>query len=582
MANPTPLSYTGRDQVDIRREMVSLVPSLTDKWKDFSPSDLGMVILELIAGAQDLQNFYFDNQAFETFVDLAEQDKNLRSHLRAMNYRIPFMGSAKGEINLYFNKEITKPLTIPKYTQLTCNNDLMYATMNTYVIDSSTLVEDENSKYYNLYKSDRSLDVMEGIVRSFTVTKKDLSLKTTVDGSISRRIYLEGGDSHNYSDKSLWINHTKYNESGVKSSITWEEVDDAILEYEGGNFFSVHVDSYGETYILMSVNFMDYLDESDEITIYWIQTLGLDGIATPGTDSSIDRFLSFKPEDINITVSQEEVTSGAYSIPKLKTLVPLARRQAQNIGRYITIDDFKNGVSTEPYVFKSVTKDWKSPNYVSIPYQVRVWAVDFNGNNLNSININTLKEKFYKKGVTDIEIVYMNTDFVKIRIDVNLHLKVSTETNQEIIRESVRTYLEDYFSYLNLDYGYKISLLMLDSQIRSVSSYIRTSDLNIYRGKVSSLMNYSGYTYDKFSSITITNNMSYQEKLDEIEKVRNIVNSDFVELSSDINIETLSSVLELEVIEWKEIGDIVLDEVEFPKIYQINVSSTQEDSGVEL
>ena len=62
MAGGTSLSYTGRDAIDIRRELVSLVPSLTEKWSDFNSSDLGVTIIELIAGAQDLQNFYFDNQ----------------------------------------------------------------------------------------------------------------------------------------------------------------------------------------------------------------------------------------------------------------------------------------------------------------------------------------------------------------------------------------------------------------------------------------------------------------------------------------------------------------------------------------
>ena len=103
----TSLSYTGRDAIDIKRELISMVPKLTEQWRDFSESDLGVIIVELIAGAQDLQNFYFDNQAFETFLDSAEQEKNIRSLLRAMNYKIPFMGSASGTLNLYFNTDQT-------------------------------------------------------------------------------------------------------------------------------------------------------------------------------------------------------------------------------------------------------------------------------------------------------------------------------------------------------------------------------------------------------------------------------------------------------------------------------------------
>ena len=92
------ISYTGRDNEDIRQSLIDLVPKLTDKWRDYNESDLGMTIIELIAGAQDMQNFYLDNQTFETYLDTAMQDKNIRSILRAMNYRIPLVVSARGVI----------------------------------------------------------------------------------------------------------------------------------------------------------------------------------------------------------------------------------------------------------------------------------------------------------------------------------------------------------------------------------------------------------------------------------------------------------------------------------------------------
>lgn len=573
------LSYTGRDQADIRRELVSLVPGLTEKWRDFSPSDLGMIVLEIIAGSQDMQNFYLDNQAFETFLDMAEQDKNIRSHLRAMNYRIPFTGSAKGEVYLYF-KEYPKNITIPKYTQLICkDNDITYSTIDSTTISSANEVTDEDNKFYGLYKADTSLKVMEGVVRSFTVDKDTLLSRTTIDGSVSRRIYLEGGDSKGYSDKSVWIRHSRNSEP---FNIYWTEVDDAILEYNGGTVYSVHQDSYGEVYILMSVNFIDYINEADEITIYWVQTLGADGIATPGTDTEIDRFISFTDGDNTITVYQEEATTGAYSIPNLSELKPLARRQAQNLDRYITIDDFKNGTATEPYIFRYVVKDWKSPTYVNLPYQVKIWAVNFDGGNLGNQDIQTLKNKFYSKGVTDIEIVYVLTNFVKIRIDVVLLLKVSTEANQESLRNSVKTYLEELLEYSTLNYGQKISLMMLDSQIRSVSSYIKSPNVSLFTGETKNITEYSGYASSGVSSIEIRHNMTNSEKLQKIESAKKLINTDLVEISEEYNINTLSSVTELEVIEWKEVGDVVLDEIEFPKIYEINVTSTQEDSGVEI
>ena len=110
------LSYTGRDNEDIRQSLIDLVPQLTDKWRDYNESDLGITIIELIAGAQDMQNFYLDNQTFETYIDTAMQDKNIRSLLRAMNYRVPLMVSARGTVTVSFVGSLPEYLSFPKYT----------------------------------------------------------------------------------------------------------------------------------------------------------------------------------------------------------------------------------------------------------------------------------------------------------------------------------------------------------------------------------------------------------------------------------------------------------------------------------
>ena len=50
------LSYTNRDIVSIRKELINAIPKLTDKWTDFNESDLGITLIELMAGVQDMQN----------------------------------------------------------------------------------------------------------------------------------------------------------------------------------------------------------------------------------------------------------------------------------------------------------------------------------------------------------------------------------------------------------------------------------------------------------------------------------------------------------------------------------------------
>ena len=57
--------YTGRDIQDLRDYLVNQVMSLTDQWTDFNESDVGMVLIELIAGLGDMLGFYLDKQTLE-------------------------------------------------------------------------------------------------------------------------------------------------------------------------------------------------------------------------------------------------------------------------------------------------------------------------------------------------------------------------------------------------------------------------------------------------------------------------------------------------------------------------------------
>jgi hypothetical protein len=52
-----------KDYESIRQELLAKVPQLTDRWTDFNPSDLGVVLLELFCGVGDMLSYYLDAQA---------------------------------------------------------------------------------------------------------------------------------------------------------------------------------------------------------------------------------------------------------------------------------------------------------------------------------------------------------------------------------------------------------------------------------------------------------------------------------------------------------------------------------------
>ena len=54
--------YTSRDAQEIRKYLISLINTLTDDWSDFNESDIGVALIELMAGVADMQGFYLDRR----------------------------------------------------------------------------------------------------------------------------------------------------------------------------------------------------------------------------------------------------------------------------------------------------------------------------------------------------------------------------------------------------------------------------------------------------------------------------------------------------------------------------------------
>ena len=82
------IAYSNRDYESLRRELLSRVPQLTDRWTDFNASDLGVVLLELFCGVGDMLAYYLDAQAAEAFLPTARQRQNVINLCKLIGYRL--------------------------------------------------------------------------------------------------------------------------------------------------------------------------------------------------------------------------------------------------------------------------------------------------------------------------------------------------------------------------------------------------------------------------------------------------------------------------------------------------------------
>jgi hypothetical protein len=118
------IDYTSRDYVSIRDSLVRAIPFFTPDWTDWNESDLGIVLLELLAYMGDNLHFYIDRMAAESFLPTLITRTSMVNLCKLIDYELG--GPVAATVDLEFTLSVPLPgdLTIPKGTQCqtVCDN----------------------------------------------------------------------------------------------------------------------------------------------------------------------------------------------------------------------------------------------------------------------------------------------------------------------------------------------------------------------------------------------------------------------------------------------------------------------------
>jgi hypothetical protein len=107
-----------RDFDAIRADLLARIPILTDRWTDTNPSDLGTVLVELLAFTADTLHYYLDAQLAEAFLSSARSRDSVFRLARMLGYE-PTMAApsqamlrfrvAAGAVNGAYGEDIEIP-----------------------------------------------------------------------------------------------------------------------------------------------------------------------------------------------------------------------------------------------------------------------------------------------------------------------------------------------------------------------------------------------------------------------------------------------------------------------------------------
>ena len=109
------LSYLAKDYQSFRRLMLGRMAQIMPDWRERSPADLGVTLVEALAFTADRLSYAQDAAATEAYLSTARRRSSVRRHARLVDYRMHDGANARVWVHLDTN---TDGVTVPEGTQL--------------------------------------------------------------------------------------------------------------------------------------------------------------------------------------------------------------------------------------------------------------------------------------------------------------------------------------------------------------------------------------------------------------------------------------------------------------------------------
>src|SRR5260370_20497707 len=102
-ALPAAIDYKKKDFNSLRQAMLDLARYRLPEWTDQSPSDLGVLMVDLFAYMGDIILYYQDRIASELFLHSAAERRSVLNHLRLIGYEMTPVMPAGASLTLTFD-----------------------------------------------------------------------------------------------------------------------------------------------------------------------------------------------------------------------------------------------------------------------------------------------------------------------------------------------------------------------------------------------------------------------------------------------------------------------------------------------
>lgn len=434
--NLPPVQYTQKDSQSILSDMISGINTLTTRWTDFNPSDIGVVILELLAWSEDNLLFYLDHQANEAFLATAVERKNVAAHCALIGYRMAGYTGSTTTLQFTVPAAATAPVPIPMYTVCSTSGSpaLNFATTQNVVIPTG--------------QTSVSVGAREGtpvIIQGTTtgVASQTFSIPDANADTLSFQVVING--------------------------VIWAQVDTFAESESSDLVYFVNIAANGSVSVVLGDGFFGYLPPASTIPNVTITYLATDGSTSDAGIGAITTIVSNL--GVSITVTNVEAATGGADPETIEHAKATAPATLAAIDRAVTKADYVALTEAYPGVGKAIA--WGESESATLPnYNLFNWVMvvaapegvqraDLIADPLNNGKLSTeakeeLRDYLYTKACITTKLDLQDPTYKGIDLTVSVY--VPTNLLPSNVTAAVSAAVIDYFDFDNMSFAVDIHL----------------------------------------------------------------------------------------------------------------------------
>lgn len=438
------LGYIDRSYEQIKASLISQMQIFVPEVTDYSESNILVVMISQFSAVAEMLNYYIDNWARESYLEVAQLFSSGYKLTRLTDYRTKSYIAATVDVtftikNADVNFPVTVAYTIPAGTIISTQSGIKFVTVEDAV--------------FNIGDYAVTVGARQGIAQS------NINLGSTT-GVAEQRIAIVGAYSEGTMSLQIGADY-------------WDLVDTMAFSSLLDKHYITEVYSDGLPYIKLGGTFNGVLPAAAQAILgsYDITVGSAGNDILPGAINVIDTVLTLPTGSDEIEVSNPLAPSGGADIEDLESIRLRAPLDVRTLTRAVTFTDFPDLLLLLPGVKHAALKYccgieaslYIAPNGGGIASSV---LLDEAREYMKCKKIFTITDNYYKAGIT--QVVLMADVYGKYRFTA------------EAIYAKVETAVEDEFGYDASEINRQIRLSDIIGEIEKLPEIDYLDNLVIY------------------------------------------------------------------------------------------------------